>query len=183
MEATGHEKNWIWFEHMGSWYCQYSINPGDVFVVSGDGTPTQSWKTKEAKHEWQHGLPLRGGTTPTLIDDEFWAFFHTALPWQKPKRRYFMGAYTFDAHPPFSLRRITTVPLLIGSEHDFRALGGPLVIFPGGSILDEQTNEWLVVFGVNDEACGWIRIPHAELAEKMVEVKRGVFEKLANALV
>lgn len=181
-EGKTHEKNWIWFNHAGAWHCQYSINPGDVFKVDGAGNPIESWQTKEARHEWTTGLPLRGGTPPILLQDtsEYLAFFHTAIPWQKPKRRYFMGAYTFDAFPPFALRRITPTPLLVGSEHDFRALGGPLVIFPGGATFDGEM--WTVAFGVNDEACGWIRIPHSDIDDRLSPVKRTVLEKLASVL-
>lgn len=179
-ESNRHEKNWIWFQRDGHWHCQYSINPGDVFRVDSQGNPIETWQTKEARHDWTTGLPLRGGTPPTLVNDEYIAFFHTAVPWQKPKRRYFMGAYTFDATPPFALRRITPIPLLIGSESDFRSLGGPLVIFPGGAIL--SNNEWLIVFGVNDEACGWIRIPHDALESRLTPVKRGVMERLSLAM-
>jgi predicted GH43/DUF377 family glycosyl hydrolase len=161
--ATGrtHEKNWIWFEHDGRWTCQYSINPGEFFSVDGKGNVIQSWKSPEITVPWTHGLPLRGGTPLTRVGDELIGFFHTSTVWNKPKRRYFMGAYALEGKPPFRLRRMTTEPLLIGSEHDFRALGGPLVIFPNGALLDGD--DWLVTFGVNDEACGWIKIPHKEL--------------------
>jgi len=165
------EKNWIWFQHESQWVCQYAINPGEFFRVNATGDPVEVWRSKEVSlAAWNYGLPLRGGTPPTRVGDEYVAFFHTALVWQKPKRRYYMGAYTFDAEPPFTLRRMTLEPLLAGSDQDFRALGGPLVIFPNGAILRDGT--WLVTFGVNDEACGWIRIPHADLEERLVHVNR-----------
>lgn len=174
-----HEKNWIWFEHDKQWHCQYSINPGEVFSVK-NGIVDNVYKTPEIHLPWQFGLPLRGGTPPIRIGDEYLAFFHTATVWQKPKRRYHMGAYTFKAELPFTLTRITTEPLLSGSEYDFRTLGGPLVIFPNGALF--QDGQWLVVFGVNDEACGWIRIPHEDLDELLKPVSAGIIAKLVHAL-
>lgn len=163
-----HEKNWIWFEHGGKWVCQYSINPGVFFSVDGKGNVIDEWKSPELELPWKHGLPLRGGTPLTRVGDELIGFFHTAVPWRKPQRRYYMGAYALMAEPPFTLKRMTDDPLLIGSEHDFRALNGPLVIFPNGALL--RDNEWLVVFGVNDESCGWIKIPHNDIDAWMVKV-------------
>lgn len=179
-DGRTHEKNWIWFQHDGAWHCQYSINPGDVFKVDRQGAVIDSWKTREASIGWDNGLPLRGGTPPVRLGDEYLAFFHTSIMWQKPKRRYYMGAYTFAAEPPFALKRITAEPLLVGSEHDFRALGGPLVIFPAGCTL--RDGQWLVVFGVNDEACGWLRIPDNDLQELLTPVRRSVMERLAAAI-
>ena len=168
--ATGrtHEKNWIWFEHDGKWTCQYSINPGEFFAVDSKGNITGTWKSPEITVPWTHGLPLRGGTPLTRVGDELIGFFHTATVWRKPQRRYYMGAYALEGKPPFRLTRMTTEPLLIGSEHDFRALSGPLVIFPNGALL--QGDDWLVTFGVNDEACGWIKIPHKDLQGVLIEI-------------
>ncbi len=179
-QAKAVEKNWIWFMHNGEWYCIYSINPMIVFKVGRDGGMVQEWKNKEVKVPWTHGLPIRGGTVPYRVGDEYYAFFHTSTVWQAPRRRYYMGAYTFSAEPPFELKRITSRPLLTGSEHDFRALGGPLVIFPNGSLLVDDN--WLVVFGVNDENCGWIKIPFSALEERMEPVQRGIISRVMDAV-
>lgn len=98
-----------------------------------------------------------------------------------------MGAYAFLAQPPFPITRVTTEPLLVGSEEDPRVLGGPLVVFPNGAVLtgpdpwpyDRIALEprmidcrcWTVVFGLNDEACGWLRITMSELEERLVPVE------------
>ena len=70
-----------------------------------------------------------------------------------------MGAYAFNDR--FEIVRMTVEPLLAGSDRDLRLLNGPLVIFPGGAIVNN--GKWLVVFGVNDEQSGWIEIPHLDL--------------------
>lgn len=181
--ASGPEKNWAWFEHENRWHFVYTISPHVVVPISASsvsGTPY--WGTQLAL-PWTHGEP-RGGTTPIRVGDEYVCFFHSALMWRKPKRRYFMGAYTFSVRPPFELKRFTPLPLLTGSEHDPRALGGPLVIFPNGALWEPSTSTWLVVFGVNDEACGWIRIPDDDLQSRLVDVKPpSLVSRATNALV
>lgn len=168
-QATGWEKNWTWFKREDGWHCVYTINPHVVFRVNHEGTAVQTYSNKPLMLPWEHG-EIRGGTSPVRIGNEYFCFFHSATVWQKPKRRYFMGAYTFSAEPPFELLRFTPEPLLAGSDADFRVLGSPLVIFPNGAL--RQGDDWLVVFGVNDENCGWIKIPHADLEERLVYAGR-----------
>jgi hypothetical protein len=55
--------------------------------------------------------------------------------------------------------------LLCGSDQDTRILGGPLTVFSGGSLFND--GEWTVVGGINDEVCGYWRIPHVELLKLM----------------
>lgn len=160
-KATKHEKNWVWFEYGIRQHFVYSINPHEVV-----GSPMLE-AIKHVDLPWKHGI-LRGGTPPILVGDEYISFFHSATEWRKPKRRYHMGAYAFKSEPPFPITRITPEPLLSGSVEDFRAFGGPLVIFPNGAL--KEAGHWLVVFGVNDEGCGWIRIPCGDLNQKMVNV-------------
>jgi predicted GH43/DUF377 family glycosyl hydrolase len=76
-----------------------------------------------------------------------------------------MGAFAFEAKPPFAVTRITPEPLLAGSEDDLRTLGGPLCVFPCASVL--RGDSFLVTLGVNDQSCAWIEIPVADLIEKM----------------
>ena len=78
-----------------------------------------------------------------------------------------MGAYAFEAEPPFRITRSTTIPLMYGSLHNRRILEFPLVIFPGGSLYDEAKQEHFVVFGVNDFESGWVKIPHQDLLDLM----------------
>lgn len=164
--ATKAEKNWTWFEHtdavgsFGTMHYVYSIHPHIVVSTIA--------QMSEAKIPWPYGEP-RGGTPPVRFGDEYVSFFHSSLPWQPPKRRFFMGAYTFSAKPPFEPLRSTRQPLLIGSEADMRSLNSPLVVYPCGALLEEQS-QWLVTFGLNDEHCAWIRIPDAELQERLVPI-------------
>jgi len=178
--GTAPEKNWTWFQHEGLWHCRYSINPSDVFVVRGGRAHTH-WRQREVKLPWTHSAPLRGGTPSVRVGNEYISFFHSHLPWKEKRRRYFMGAVAFAATPPFALTRIVREPLLAGSEEDVMTLPNALpCIFPNGALL--RSNEWLVTFGVNDEACGWIKIPHAALEERLMPIKRSRLAKLTASL-
>lgn len=86
------------------------------------------------------------------------------MPWRGRQKRYYMGAYAFNER--FEIVRMTPEPLLAGSDRDSRMLNGPLVIFPGGAIIDH--GRWFVVGGCNDEQCFWIEIPHLDLESKTV---------------
>ena len=79
-----------------------------------------------------------------------------------------MGAYAFEAESPWRITRMSTLPILSGSRKEYWQDGLPLVVFPGGAML--QNGVWTVVYGVNDARCGWIQIPHQELLETMREV-------------
>lgn len=183
-----HEKNWCPFvigkedrlAHV------YSINPHVVYhSEQGEFVRIES-RNSTLPLAWSYGEP-RGGTPPVLVGSEYVSFFHSSLPWMKPKRRYYMGAYCFESKPPFAITRMTVEPLLVGSEEDPRVLGGPLCIFPNGAVLSGcgpypsdrvainprliEPREWTVVLGVNDEACSWLRIPHADLERLLMPVE------------
>lgn len=164
--AKENEKNWVWFILDGQWYCQYMINPAVIFQTNlSDISKVYNNQHKTVK--WKYGT-LRGGTPLTKVGDELIGLFHSALMWKEPYRRYYVGAYSLEAKPPFKLKRLTPKPLLIGSEMDFRVLGGPLVLFPNGAILENRT--WLVTMGVNDEHSGWIKIPQDQLDERLYPI-------------
>jgi len=160
----GAEKNWLWFFHEDRLHMLYSAQPHVVTRWTNDFKVEYEYRTGEPEKPlpWAYGI-MRGGTPPIRIsDDEYLTFFHSSLDTKdKYHRRYYMGAYTFKAQPPFNVTRITTEPLLVGSWQDVWAERKPLVVFPCGSRLKDD--KWLVTMGINDLACAWIEIPHAEL--------------------
>lgn len=163
----GHEKNWTWFIHAGQLYMIYMICPHEVVMIESGWKAGEQMVGKDWSYRWPYGIP-RGGSNPMLVGDRFFGFFHSRHePSDKPFR-YYMGAYSFPAKLPFEVDRVTTKPILTGSRQDPHIMNGPPCIFPGGAILEDQ--KWLVVFGVNDENCGWIEIPHRDLEERMVAV-------------
>jgi predicted GH43/DUF377 family glycosyl hydrolase len=163
---TGHEKNWAWFIHEGELHMVYSMEPHVVVKCDSAASVVEEYSTKLENDIWFYG-ERRGGSNPIRIGDEYFAFFHSSTPWWHGRRRYYMGAYAFEAKPPFRITRSTTIPLLHGSKNNHRILEFPLVIFPGGSLYDEDKQEHFVVFGVNDFQSGWIKIPHSDLLALM----------------
>jgi len=163
-KGTQWQKNWLWFFHEGHIHLIYRTHIHHVVRFESNlKNVIKEYKTRHPKLAWKWG-EMRGGSPPVRIGDEFWSFFHSSTDWGT--KRYHMGAYCFEAKPPFMMTRCSDSPLLSGSEQDRIGNGKPLVIFAGGAVL--RRGEWLVVFGVNDLDCGWIRIPHADLEKRMV---------------
>lgn len=162
---SGSEKNWLWFFHQGKLHLIYMTFPHTIMRFNELLQVEETYTTQPQNMQWPWGQP-RGGTPPVRIGNEYWSFFHSAIEHRKFTRRYFMGAYAFEAQPPFNITRISTWPLLAGSEKDRHGGGKPLVCFANGSCL--RNGKWFVTFGINDLGSGWIDIPHEELKQTMV---------------
>ena len=163
---SGHEKNWVWFEHGGALHFVYRTNP-HLVCKTRNGNVVEEFGTVSPKINWPFG-EMRGGTSPVRVGGEYVSFFHSSTLWKNGNRRYYKGAYAFKAEPPFHITRYTPEPLLVGSAHDVVKPGvpWPMVVFPCGSIFEKD--EWLVVGGLNDLKCYWIKIPNKDLMERMV---------------
>lgn len=166
-QGSAHEKNWVWLNRGNRWHFVYSFQPHMVVEVIDTMRVREHKSAIKPPVPWQYGQ-IRGGTPPVKVGDEYVTFFHSSLAWQGRKKRYYCGAYAFQAQPPFAVTRMTKEYLLCGSDQDTRILDGPLVTFPGGAIFNDGL--WTVVFGCNDEASGWVRIPHDELLTLMATV-------------
>lgn len=161
LTGTGNEKNWVFFEHDSTIHTVYNTEPHTVVRWYGENV---SEIHETSVPEWEFGHK-RGGTPPVRIGDEYLCFFHSSTMWTEKKRRYHMGAYTFQAKPPFRVTRTTIHPILSGSKNDPWREGLPLVVFPCGAIL--KNNKWVVTMGVNDFCTAWIEIPHRELEKHL----------------
>jgi len=160
-ENKGHEKNWTWFFHDDKPHLIYQNQPHTVVEMDSACSPQREYKTEMPNRLWRGDLgEPRGGTNPVRVGDEYWCFFHSSQPWWNNRRRYFMGAYAFEAKPPFRITRMSSEPMLKGSLKNRRIGEFPLVVFPGGALFDEAKQEWLVVMGINDCECGWQKLPH-----------------------
>lgn len=164
------QKNWVWFFHEDQLHMVYYANPHHVVRFDKDARPVQEWNTANPGLRYDYG-ELRGGTPPTLVDGEYWTFFHSSVDWcPRGGKRYHMGAYSFEGRPPFRLLRYTPRPLLSGSDRDRNSPDKPLVVFPCGAII--RNGKWLVSFGVNDLDSAFIRIPHEDLIKQTTPLKR-----------
>lgn len=166
---TGMEKNWLWFFHDAVPHMIYKTQPHIVAAFSPSFNPTARYETFSNGINWPWG-EMRGGTPPVLIGDRYWTFFHSSTSWAETgSRRYHMGAYTFEAKPPFRKLSYSIRPIFSGSQYDTWAHPKPLVVFPLGSILKD--GRWAVTMGVNDLNCAIAEIPHSELEKMMTPIK------------
>lgn len=175
-----HEKNWLYFFHEGKLHLLYNAFPWRVVEFGARWSEQTVFKHEGV--EWPFGQ-IRGGTPPVLHDGVYWTFFHSSMTWSGRYRRYYMGALTFEAAPPFAPISLTTKPLLIGSQYDHWKERKPLVVFPCGAVLQDDT--WLVTYGVNDLKSGWVKIPHKDLPPRMAqpgELPKSLDEMLINDL-
>lgn len=165
--GTGSEKNWLWFEANHRTYFIYQAEPHIVCEVVGDKV-VQEYRTHAALG-WTLGS-IRGGTPPVRVGDHFVTFFHSSMPWKSVprygvRRVYFMGAYMFEAKPPFQVVAATRDRLLTGTWNEPTQEGVPAVVYPNGALLDGD--KWFITMGVNDCACGWMTIDHSEILKRM----------------
>lgn len=159
---TGWEKNWIFFEDHERLYLIYQITGSHlVYHIGPNWETTRNWSTPS--FSWPFGDP-RGGTPPIRRGNEYVCFFHSSLPYLNA-RRYYMGAYAFEAKEPFRITRHTRLPIAAGSNRDVWAKDSKPVIFPSGAHF--TGNDWTVVYGINDAACGWMKIPDHWLNEAL----------------
>lgn len=170
---TGHEKNWPWFFHENKLHLLYQSNPWQVYEFNERWTERKLYQG--AGLTWDYG-EIRGGTPPVKVDDLYWTFFHSSLPWEGKYRRYYMGVVAFKAGPPFDPVRWSLEPLLIGSLKDRWHAKKPPCVFPCGSVI--RNGEWIVTYGINDLNCGWVKIKHEKLWRLTTDQKMSPKRKL-----
>jgi hypothetical protein len=156
----------------------YSANPHVVVRLNGRLGFEQQYVTDEFNPLWKFG-EVRGGTNPILADGLYWTFFHSSLPWINGKRRYYMGAYAFEAKAPFRIARMTTMPILTGTNQQDWWPGLPAVVFPCGAFFDNVRSQFVVSYGINDVDCGYIKIPLSDMLEitKKIRPNRDIVKK------
>ena len=165
--GSGNEKNWLWFFHNNRPHLVYWATPHTVVEFDEHFSMVKEHKTA-TELNWHWG-EIRGGTPPVLVDNEYWTFFHSSTPWQNGRRRYHMGVYAFQSKPPFAITRISSKPLLTGSTREWWNTNKLPCVFPCGAIV--RHGEWLITFGVNDMASGYLKVPHKTLAGKTPRLK------------
>jgi len=170
LHNRGDEKNWLWVWIDGLPHLIYQTFPMVVVKFNSVFRATAVFETRGMHPEWVYGQP-RGGTPPVRVDNEYWTFFHSSIPWRGKKRRYFMGALAFDAASPFRITRMTPRPILVGSQHDYWCEGKPLVTFPCGAIL--RAGEWIISLGVNDLKSAWMDVMHKDIVALTEPVLEG----------
>lgn len=140
------EKNWVPFDYFGSLLFAYQINPHTILYPCLDGSETAEglFSTRQ-DISWKWG-ELRGGTPALRCGSEYLSFFHSSIDVATEHSggevmpHYFIGAYTFQKHPPFALTGISTEPIIGKNFYEgkiYTYYWKPVrAIFPCGFILD-----------------------------------------------
>jgi len=171
------EKNWVPFDYNDRLLLAYSLTPHRIFhPILGTGS-CETVAISHGSTQWNWG-ELRGGTPGLLDNGEYLAFFHsskniaTIQSEGKMISHYFMGAYTFDARPPFALTRISPEPIIgeeFYSKTDYKPYWKPIkAIFPCGFVFDEQY-VWLA-YGKDDHEVWVAKLDKVKLLKSLVPV-------------
>ncbi len=156
------EKNWTLFEVDGEVYATYSFRPHRVLRVDLDtagptvvGHPIYASEF-DSTYERIFGV-IRGGTQPVRVGDSFLALAHSS--YKLPEGRVYRGALVeFEAKPPFRITHLAKAPFdlpsHVGTHFQHEKLNPDVheVIYPRG-LARGRDGEWIVSYGLNDEAC------------------------------
>ena len=184
------EKNWVPFEYVDAqnhphFYLQYSVNPHKILhlpdpkvnhilhstLPKSDSLQLFLWENKH--FGWGS---LRGGTPALKIGDEYLAFFHSCFQDSKGLVWYNMGAYTFEAHPPFRITSISPYPILFKGIYSSISLNAAdpqrYVIFPVGFVIEEEEGKEIIHLscGENDSSIKIITLDKAKLLKTMQKI-------------
>jgi predicted GH43/DUF377 family glycosyl hydrolase len=140
------EKNWVPFIFQNNLHLAYSLEPHSIFRPIMKENRCESVASTKHSFGWNFG-ELRGGTQCLIVNDEYLGFFHSCKTMatkqsdNKNMPHYFIGAYTFNALPPFSITGISEKPII--GKNFYNGLAHktwkPLrVVFPGGYIFDDE---------------------------------------------
>ena len=164
------QKNRVPFEYENALLFTYSQSPHEVIYADLNTGQCVEFEKTQPKIEWKFG-ELRGGTPASLVDGEYLSFYHSQVRTQsavskdKYRHHYYMGAYTFEAKPPFSITRYTPLPI-IGENFYTESNREKRVVFPGGFVVSEPYI--YVAFGKDDEEI-WIAILDKEKLYSMMK--------------
>jgi predicted GH43/DUF377 family glycosyl hydrolase len=173
-----YEKNWVPFDYQGKLLLAYSLFPHTIFHPVSGTNSCQTISSCSGKTEWDWGEP-RGGTQAVRINDHYLAFFHSRLdlPTVQSNGRkmthYFMGAYTFQAKPPFAITAISPEPI-IGKDFyrpPYYKTWKPLrCVFPCGLVVDKKY-VW-VAYGRQDHEIWVVKFDKKKLYKSLVPVHK-----------
>lgn len=163
------EKNWSPFAYVGNdqksrLFLEYRINPrkllelpnpqinelNNIHVPAESAFLSIPWTSK-----WGE---ISGGTPAKKIGDEYLGFFHSWFTDENKLVWYVMGAYTFNAAPPFNLTGISKYPILFKEIYETPFINTASiekrVIFPSGFVLENQNGRELIHLACGENDCG-----------------------------
>ena len=170
------EKNWVPFCYENTLFLAYSLSPHRILRPLLGMDRCEDFVTSQGVIDWKWG-PLRGGTPALLDGDHYLAFFHSSKSTQTVHSKgmniphYFMGAYTFSAHPPFSITAISKEPI-VGKDfyhgESYKTWKPLQVVFAAGLVFDDRY-VW-VAYGRQDHEIWIAKLDKAGLLKSLVPV-------------
>ena len=155
------EKNWAPFavvddENREQIHFEYQLfSPRKILKV--DQTPEwldfmeQSLEETNWSKKW--GAP-RGGAPARLIDGEYVSFFHSSFVDNRGIYWYLMGAYTFEAKPPFKVTAISPYPIFFRGIYNSKCINtadvNKFVIFPAGFAIENKDEKTILHLGCGE---------------------------------
>ncbi|HZN65372.1 MAG TPA: hypothetical protein VFB66_08720 [Tepidisphaeraceae bacterium] len=162
--STPREKNWLLYDDGDGMKCLYRPSPHTLLDASERNMrlvlerPGPTW----AFGEW------RNSAGPVLRGDEWYVITHsyegTFQQWSG--RRYHVGAYTYDAKPPYRIKRFTPAPISSAADLAGPFQDHPRVLLPMGLVWADD--RWIVSCGVNDAECRILHLDADQLERNLV---------------
>ena len=172
-----YEKNWTPFDYNGQLLFSYSVIPHTIVRPLLGTSTCETVASTRANFTWDWGM-LSGGTQAFRDGDHYLTFFHS---WKnaatiqsngKIIAHYVMGAYTFQAEPPFAITAISPQPIAAKDFYlpPYHKTWKPMrCVFPGGLIIDEDYL-W-IAYGRQDHEIWIAKLDKEKLLQSLVPVK------------
>lgn len=176
VKADQWERNWIPFEYCNTLLLTTDLVPHRILQPLLGTHQCEEVSSTVFSSEWNWGTP-KPGTAALLDGDRYLALFHsvkviaTTHSEGKPLQHYFMGAYTFENHPPFAITAISRNPIVGKNFYhgpEYTLIKPCRVVFPCGIVMDDRF-VW-VVFGRQDHELWMAKLDKKGLYESMVPV-------------
>ena len=167
------ERNWIPFVYNNSLLLASQLTPHRIIQPVLGSQKCEEVASSSFSSSWMWGIP-KPGTAAHPDGDHYLALFNSIKVMPsihsdgKSIQHYFMGAYTFEDHPPFRVTAICKEPIV--GKHFYH---GPeytmckpcRVVFPCGYVMDEQFI-W-VVYGRQDHEIWMAKLEKKGLYDNM----------------
>ena len=120
--------------------------------------------------------PLRGGTQAQLVDGQYLGFFHSYFIDSRKVAWYLMGAYTFEAEPPFRITGISPYPILFDGIYETEPKNtsclDKYIIYPAGFVTEERDGKKViqVTCGENDSAIKVVSFDQEQLLKSLKKI-------------
>lgn len=114
---TQWERNWVPFVYNNALFLSTHLSPHRILRPLLGSQECEEIASSNFSGSWMWGTP-KTGTTAHLDGKHYLAFFHSIKVMPsihsegKPIQHYFMGAYTFEDHPPFRITQMSKTPVI-----------------------------------------------------------------------